>query len=62
MDRIIEERQISQHQVTIIEELMHEGVGYALIIDGVRIAENEPLDHLPADDEIRDILRTHGFH
>lgn len=62
MDRIIEERQISQHQVTIIEELMHEGVGYALIIDGVRIAENEPLDHMPADDEIRDILRTHGFH
>lgn len=62
MDRIIEERQISQHQVTIVEELMDEGVGYALLVDGVRIAENEPLDHMPAEDEIRDILSTHGFH
>lgn len=62
MDRIIEEHRVFNHQITIIEELMDEGVGYALMVDGTRIAENEPLDHLPADDEIRNILRTHGFH
>lgn len=61
MDRIIEERQISRHHVTILEELMDEGIGYAILVDGVRIAENEPLGHLPAEDELRDILTTHGF-
>ncbi|NLI84862.1 MAG: hypothetical protein GX440_05585 [Propionibacterium sp.] len=61
MDRIIEERQVSHHQVAIIEELMDEGVGYALMVDGVRIAENEPLDNRPTNDEILDILSTHGF-
>lgn len=61
MDRIIEERRVSDHQVTIIEELMDEGAGYVVMIDGVLIAENEPLDHLPDDEEIRDILSTHGF-
>lgn len=61
MDRIIEERRVSHHQVTIIEELMDEGVGYALTVDGVLVAENEPLDHMPSDDELRDILSTHGF-
>lgn len=61
MDRIIEERQVGKHQVAIIEQLMDEGVGYVLVVDGVLAAENEPLDHMPSDEEIRDILRAHGF-
>jgi len=61
MDRIIEEREVAQHQITIIEELMDEGVGYTLMVDGVLVAENEPLNHMPADDEILKILSTHGF-
>lgn len=61
MDRIIEERQVSQHKVAIIEEVMDEGVGYSIMIDGVLIVEAEPLDHMPADEEIADIMDTHGF-
>lgn len=61
MDRIIEERRVGTHHVAIIEELMDEGTGYLLSVDGVLAAENEPLDHKPTDEEIRDILRAHGF-
>jgi hypothetical protein len=61
MDRIIEERQIGTHHVAIIEELMDEGTGYVLVVDGVLAADNEPLEQMPTDEEIRDILRAHGF-
>ncbi|GAB2731245.1 hypothetical protein [Nocardioides pakistanensis] len=61
MDRIIEERRIDTHHVAIIEELMDEGTGYVLSVDGFLAAENEPLDHMPSDAEIRAILRAHGF-
>ena len=61
MDRIIEERRIGTHDVAIIEELMDDGTGYVLSVDGVLAAENEPLDHMPGDEEILDILRAHGF-
>jgi len=45
----------------IIEELMDEGVGYMLMVDGVLAADHEPLDQMPSDEQIRDILRAHGF-
>jgi len=61
MGRIIEERQVGTHQVAIIEELMDEGVGYMLMVDGVLAADHEPLDQMPSDEQIRDILRAHGF-
>jgi hypothetical protein len=61
MGRIIEERQVGTHQVAILEELMDEGVGYTLLVDGVLAAYHEPLEHMPSNDEIRDILRSHGF-
>jgi len=61
MGRVIEERQVGTHQVAIIEELMDEGAGYVLLVDGVLAAEDEPLDRMPSDEEIHDILRAHGF-
>lgn len=61
MDRIIEEREVDTHQVAIIEVLMDEGTGYVLAVDGVLAAENEPLDHMPTDEEIHDMLRAHRF-
>lgn len=61
MDRIIEEHTIDSHQVTIIEEIMDEGVGYGVVVDEVKISEDEPLDHLPSEEEIRGLLRTHVF-
>jgi len=61
MNRIIEERWIGTHQVAIVEELMDEGVGYALMVGQVLLAEDEPLDHLPSDEEIREILHAHGL-
>lgn len=61
MDRIIEERRIGRHQVAIIEELLDEGTVYILSVDGVIAADSEPLDHMPSDAEIDDILRAHGF-
>ena len=59
--RVIEERQVGTHHVTIIEELMDEGTGYVLLVDGVLTADQEPLGTMPTDEEIRDILRAHGF-
>lgn len=61
MDRIIEERQVGAHHITIVEELMDEGSGYVLLVDGVLAADTEPLTEVPTDDEIRDILRRHGL-
>lgn len=61
MDRIIEERTVDAYQVTIIEELMDEGTGYAVVVDEVRINEDEPLDHLPSDEEIAELLRRQDF-
>lgn len=61
MGRIIEERQVGTHRVAIIEELMDEGIGYVLLVDGVLAADNEPLGQMPSDEEIREILRAHGF-
>jgi hypothetical protein len=31
------------------------------LVDGVLAAENGPLDAMPTDEEIRDVLRAHGF-
>lgn len=61
MGRIIEERQVGTHHVAIIEELMDEGIGYVLLVDGVLVAESEPLEQMPTEEEIRGILRGHGF-
>lgn len=61
MDRIIEEHQIGRYTVAIIEELTDEGAQYVLLIDGVLAAENGPLDHVPTEEEMRSIMRTHGF-
>jgi len=49
------------HHVAIIEELMDEGTGYVLLVDGVLAADQEPLGTIPTDEEIREILRAHGF-
>jgi hypothetical protein len=59
--RIIEERQVGTHHVAIIEELTDEGAGYVLLVDGVLAADQEPMGRMPTDEEIRDILRTHGI-
>lgn len=32
-----------------------------LAVDGVLAADNEPLEQMPTDEEIRGILRAHGF-
>jgi hypothetical protein len=61
VDRIIEERQVGTHQVAIVEELTDEGTAFLLLIDGVLAADHEPLEHMPTDEEIRDLLRAHGL-
>lgn len=61
MDRIIEERRVGTHHVTIIEELADDGAGYLLVIDGVLAADAEPLSQIPSDEELHDFLRARGL-
>ncbi|MEU3098122.1 hypothetical protein ABZ690_25980 [Streptomyces sp. NPDC006967] len=58
---MVEERHIDGHRVVIVEDVQDEGTGFLLIIDDVLADEDEPLDRIPSDEEIRALMHVQGL-
>ncbi|MEU3200977.1 hypothetical protein [Streptomyces sp. NPDC006996] len=61
MEHMVEERHIDGHRVVIVEDVQDEGTGFLLIIDDVLADEDEPLDRIPSDEEIRALMHVQGL-